>query len=695
MRRAHPRLLAAVTAPLLLLGLTTAVSASDAPQHGSGPVVASPAADQQPTGAGTSDRPNKPDHSNKPKDPKDPDLEVPEPGWYAGSTGIGGTARYDDGEWVHQDFVYDDGERADNAADIVEVRARADDDDLVVRVTLNTLRDHDTPVLGLALGSPGGEPVDWPNGAGVSSPWERFVTVLPNGDSAVLTTSDGDTTLATPTVDLDANTVELIVPGAAADDPVLRLTAGAGLWGDTSWTSAGVIDLAFNSHDQEPSGDNFRDVAQGAAISSGDVSAMHQDLDVTSLRDGKVEGPVREPGLYNAVFESRQDLGGGYASGFPTYRGKYQPYALWIPAGVDLDEPTPLILILHSLGQIHNQYNSRTMYHQMGDGLGAVAITPLALGTGGWYLDEALVDTLEAWVDVTGRFTIDPERTYSSGYSMGGYGTYRLGTLLPELLAAGVSWVGPPTNGIWTGSPTTNDPGLTYHQLENTNHVPFFIVHGTNDELVPVLGVTRQAERFKELGHEYRYALHPGQEHFSFAILDDWSRERTWVHGRRRVTDPARVTFKVRPHTWATPSGERFVATIGHLRDLATELGAALDGAYWVQDVVADGDGDVTGEVDLTSHAVRNRVPELTEVMAVAVPGSSPHVLTGQDRTFLPVTPENRLSGTLSGVASLTVDLASTGLPLGVELDITTDVPVTITLVLGHRQRTVDLEPDS
>ncbi len=702
---ARTRVLTALIAASLVLGLVSvgASPSGDAPvptATGAGPSEAGPA-------AGTPGRGNPPPHAGRPGGPgnrppggggSDGDGDG-NGGWRATPTGLGGLARYDAGEWVHTDFVYDDDERADNAADIVEVRVRPDGDDLAVRVIFNTLRPTDTTVLGLAIAtSEGAEHRDWPHGAGVASPWDTFVTVTTAAARAEVVHDPAAPTAteALPAaVDHDANTVEFVVPGVAAGDPVLTLNAGAGLAGAGGWTgSPPVVDLAFNGHDQEPIGANFRSQAQRAAIDSGDVSRFGVEVDVALLRAGHSDPPVRDPGLYNAVYPSRLDLGGGYGGSFPKHRGAFQPYALWIPDGVDLDEPTPLVLVLHSLGQIHNQYNTWSVYDELGDGLGAIAITPLALGTDGWYRNEALVDTLDAWVDVTRRFTVDPERTYSTGYSMGGYGTYRLGTLLPELLAAGVSWVGPPIDGIWLGTTLQDQPNLTYSQLENTNHVPFFIIHGTFDELVPVTGVTRQANRFHDLGHEYRYALHPGQEHFSFAVIDDWTRERVWLRGRARVTDPARVTFKVRPHSWMPPARAHLLPL---LEDLAAELGARFDSQYWVRDVVVAGDPavDRTGYVELTSHGVRNRVPVLDEELGVAVPGSSPHIIRGQTRQFAPAPVENRLTGSITEVSELTVDLAWAQLRLeGLELDVSVDRQVTLHLVDGDQRRTVVLTPE-
>jgi poly(3-hydroxybutyrate) depolymerase len=53
------------------------------------------------------------------------------------------------------------------------------------------------------------------------------------------------------------------------------------------------------------------------------------------------------------------------------------------------------------------------------------------------------------WADIAAHFTLDPDRVASSGYSMGGYATYRLPTLYPDLFGKAFTQVGPAGDGIW------------------------------------------------------------------------------------------------------------------------------------------------------------------------------------------------------------------------------------------------------
>lgn len=629
--------------------------------------------------------------------------------WTGKPTLIGGTSRYDAGEWIYTDFVYDDygadtipGGQPNvvtlastsgdfrypagpsfgaNAADIVEVRVRAAQNltDIEVRVLLQTITDANVVAL-------------WVEADGVES---------------IITKNNS-------TIDDSANTVSFTLAGAATGGGNLDLNIGAGLHDGQGGLRAGVpgsarvitseittggptnarlFDLAFNTHAIEGRGGAWNEDVQSDALQAGTLVAYAQTIDVDKLLAGGATPVTAPSGYYVRLFESRQDLGEGMGASFPQYRGKWQPYAVWVPEGYTPGTPTPLFLSLHSLSVHHNQYRGgsspsasyATYYEQIDDGIGAVVVTPLGRGPDGWYEDQGLVDALEVWADALENYTIDPERTFVGGYSMGGYGTYRLATLMPDTFAAAVSIVGPPANGIWAypAPPTGGEanPDNTRPQLENTLHVPFWITQGVADELVPVAGVRHQAQRFAELEHEYRFAVHPAADHLIFVFQDDWSREVGWLDAHSsRVRNPNRITFKVRPASWATGGN---ATILSHLAALTAEVGARLDGAYWVDDIAVAAGSDETGFVELTSGGIGTRQTGVDPDgnPSVGLDGPSPHVLTGQDKTWAAFGTADTLSGHLSGVTALTVDLGRAGLSDAPVVSVTSTTPATITFV--------------
>ncbi len=624
--------------------------------------------------------------------------------WWGQPTLISGTSRLDHGEWIYTDYVYDDygadtgswgqpnvvslastnGDARypdgkafkDNAADIVEVRARAVGEDLHVRVRLQTITKASSPAI-----------------------WVRLEKA-----SDVFTNKNAD-------VDAAANTVTFVLRNAARGKKV-DLNIGAGINNGKGRLREGVpgnarmfpdelttggptdnrlMDLAFNTRRIEPRGGAWNEVEQSAALASGDLGRFAQTLDITAMRRGATTPIPNAKGYSVRLFRSRQDLGEGMASEFPQYRGRWQPYAVWVPKRFNERRAGSLFISMHSLSVHHNQYRGgtnatyRTYYEQFGDGLNAVVVTPLARGPDGWYQDEGLIDTLEVWADALRQYNIDRDRVWVGGYSMGGYGTYRLSTIMPDSFASAVSIVGPPGNGIWAypGPPPGGEdsPDWTYPQLENTLHVPFWITHGVFDELVPVAGVQEQADRFAELRHEYRFALHPAADHLSFTVHDEWSREIRWFKKHPvRVKNPGEVTFKLRPASWATKDKKKSTI-LRHLRALTANVGARIDGAYWVDTVDVAGKRDTTGFVDLRSHGIGRRRRNTTSILTARADGPTPYRLTGLDVSRRKKRLNDKLCGRLSKVSAVTIDVGRAGLSNHPKLVIKTDRKVRITFV--------------
>ena len=137
--------------------------------------------------------------------------------WRAAPILVSGAGSYRDGEYVYQDFLYDDhgangGQRdpgdprsgddtfsspngtytyptdpvyAQNAADLVELRVRPLADATAFRITLNTLHDAERVATTIAIGS-STAPVPFPHGANVRAPAALFLTV--HGSTAELRT---------------------------------------------------------------------------------------------------------------------------------------------------------------------------------------------------------------------------------------------------------------------------------------------------------------------------------------------------------------------------------------------------------------------------------------------------------------------------------------------------------------------------
>ena len=104
------------------------------------------------------------------------------------------------------------------------------------------------------------------------------------------------------------------------------------------------------------------------------------------------------------------------------------------------------------------------------------------------------------------EFTVDENRIYLMGHSMGGAGSIYLGVKHASIWAA-----------IGAEAPATAPAGLTPESfsLEPAKHIPMIIVQGDMDTLVPVAGARLWIEKMKELKMTYEYVEVPGGDHGS------------------------------------------------------------------------------------------------------------------------------------------------------------------------------------
>jgi len=586
------------------------------------------------------------------------------------------------------DVLYPTAERhAGNAADLAEFRVKALPDALVYRITLTTAKAPDTAVVGIGIDADrsGGAPVPWPRGAGITSPGlDHFITAwgtageldgeaLPDGAVEMDTTSN-QMTIRIPRSRLD--------PGARA---VWRHVAGVGLWSGEAWrtprpgdeptadepASGGdapapaVFNLAFRFDEPQskeplppyttfPGIGNWFEDKQSRALTGRSSGDFFADVDFAKLAAGVSEEGRRRAGREQArIFASSLDVPEGVAGSgrFPGYGGRLQPYLVTVPPGYDPARPAPLTFSLHSLGGTYTQYAvfSPTQLRQFGDERNSLVVTTLGRGTNGWYTDEAEADFFEVWADVARHFSLDSEQVALSGYSMGGYGTYKLGTQYPDLFGKAFTTVGPPGRGIWVPPAPPSDGQFTNSNLvlENARWIPYLNWVQAGDQLVPYSGPRAQQARFDALGlRSQLWTFSPG-EHFTLAILDRWEAARDFLGEARVVRDPWRV------HYAFVPAADR------------PRLGLVHDHAYWVSKLRArDASGDpqtapARGEIDARSLAYGEGDPATRPVRGASGTAGpqNANTIEGTEWGEIPrLAAENALTATLRNVGAGELD---------------------------------------
>ena len=195
-------------------------------------------------------------------------------------------------------------------------------------------------------------------------------------------------------------------------------------------------------------------------------------------------------------------------------------------------------------------------------------MTPLGRGPDGWYAGAAEVDFFEVWADLARRFRLDPRRVALSGYSMGGYGTYKLGMQWPDLFGAAFTTVGPPVAAGYLD---------TSQLIENARWVPYMNWAGRTDASVPIAFVRAQQQRFDSLGLRSQLWTYPGG-HYDFAAGDRWEGARAFLAASVVQRDPPRVDYAFLPGRTG-PASASFTTTRTGSRTCAHALAGAARSA--------------------------------------------------------------------------------------------------------------------
>jgi pimeloyl-ACP methyl ester carboxylesterase len=466
-----------------------------------------------------------------------------------------------------------------------------------------------------------------------------------------------------------------------------------------------VYNVAFRTHEQEKARLNFwSDATQAEALTDGDVSAFSLAVSWDQLADGITTDEPVVRGTSTRWYVSSIELGQGVAetdilSTEPQFLGRVQPYSVCLPATYAPGRKLPLTLLLHSLALGQNQFAaiSPRLLQQLCDGRDSVVVTPLARGPSCWYFDEGELDVWEVWARVAEQLGTDPNRTVVSGYSMGGYGAYKLGLTYPEVFARAVVLAGPPVCGVRLlpdiDIPGDLDPnthcareGDTWRLLVNGRWLPFVIAHGLLDQLVPISSIVQQVLELDRLGYRYRFTVYPFEDHISWAREDEFDDPVSHMGTGLRQGDPGHITFAWYPAL------------------VRPDLGIGPHRVWWLSDLTADPDTTATrgamASVDARSYARPDPTRTIRRRRGIEPDfdfDPSPGLYTELNwRIGPPVDPLPFLTVQLTRVAGLTVDVARAGLASLREstINVSTDTLAQISLAALPPNMTVLLDDE-
>lgn len=177
------------------------------------------------------------------------------------------------------------------------------------------------------------------------------------------------------------------------------------------------------------------------------------------------------------------------------------PYLLYLPADYAPDKKWPLIMFLHGIGQSGNtpERVADTGLPQMlksDTNFPFIVLSPQC-PRGQWWDNETLITMLD---DILEQYSIDEERVYLTGLSMGGFGTWSLACAYPERFAA----IAPICGG---GEP------IFARQLKD---MPVWAFHGAKDQAVPVERSRQMVDAINRSGGNAKLTIYPEADHDSW-----------------------------------------------------------------------------------------------------------------------------------------------------------------------------------
>ena len=150
--------------------------------------------------------------------------------------------------------------------------------------------------------------------------------------------------------------------------------------------------------------------------------------------------------------------------------------------------------------------------------------------------DWGRIDALEVLEEAKRIFKPDLSKIYLTGHSMGGHGTWTIGTLFPDKFAAiapcasypDIIGYGRPPETMHSENPKfkiierSANAGRTLSMIHNLKQSGVYIFHGDADMVVPTQQARNMRKVLGEFHPDFCYYEYPGGEHWFGDISVDW-----------------------------------------------------------------------------------------------------------------------------------------------------------------------------
>jgi pimeloyl-ACP methyl ester carboxylesterase len=436
----------------------------------------------------------------------------------------------------------------------------------------------------------------------------------------------------------------------------------------------------------------WRDSEQGAALANNNISSLYANVDFSKLAgDVTDNSSVPTTGAIDRILASQFDLGQGAdfsnecglngvtnpASCHPEYLGQLQPYQLYVPTTQTPAGGYGMTLLLHSLSTNYNQFIDSRNQSQFANrgGRPSLVLTPEARGPDQSYEGYGAADLFEAWADVARLYKLDPTYSATTGYSMGGFGSFKLAAQFPDLFARIQPVVGAESND---------------DVLASLRNIPLLMWNTHGDELANEADFQTTAAKLQSLGYRYELdafqpcALAPMPQncsplfpnHLELAVNDQFAPAAAFVGTAHVDLNPPHVTYVL--------DAERN----------RTNVDVVGDHAYWLSGLTlrstsqTASNGDPEGQIDVLSHGFGVRDPSASgqQLGTGTLTGGNLGnlIFTRQFQTWgsTPRAPKaDTIDITASNIATVRIDARRARVDCHAKLNVNSDGPLKVTMV--------------
>ena len=202
-------------------------------------------------------------------------------------------------------------------------------------------------------------------------------------------------------------------------------------------------------------------------------------------------------------------------------------YNLYLPNNYyDTSDDYPLVLFLHGAGERGDSLDMVETHGipkliKNGKDFPFITLAPQCPRFQYWPEPVNVKALIQLVEKIITQFRIDHNRVYSTGLSMGGFGTLAIAKERPDLFAGIIPVCG--------GVDTTN--------IKNLKTMPIWLFHGAEDEVVPVRNSKIVYQTLKKINPKIYLTIYPDINHNSWDMTYDNTDIYDWLLKNRKYDD--------------------------------------------------------------------------------------------------------------------------------------------------------------